>query len=93
MNEKRRIKMSKSLSYHLRHGLHKLPFRVENDGYVNIDDILTLDDFIGVTKEDILLEVEINDKQRFGLDLTGVKIRANQGHSTESGKLIDESKL
>ncbi len=93
MDNKRRIQMSKSLSYHLRHGLHELPFKVENDGFVSINDLLTLKDFKDVTKEDILLEVEINDKKRFSLDSTGTKIRANQGHSLDTGKIIDSTKI
>lgn len=93
MDNNRRTKISKSLSYHLRHGLHNLPFPIESDGFVKISDLLTLKEFKGVTVEEIKLEVELNEKKRFSLDLLGEKIRANQGHSTESGKLIDSTKL
>ncbi len=93
MDNNRRTKISKSLSYHLRHGLHNLPFPIESDGFVKISDLLTLKEFSGVTKEEIKLEVELNEKKRFALDSSGEKIRANQGHSTEAGKLIDSTKL
>ena len=93
MDSKTKVIVSKKLSYHLRHGLAKLPFKPDSAGFVKIDDLLKLNDFKGVTKEDILNEVETNDKKRFGLDESGEKIRANQGHSLESGSLIDVNKL
>lgn len=91
MDKNHRIKISKKMSYYLRHGLDKLT--PDSAGYVEINQLLSLDDFVGVKKEEILKEVEINEKKRFGLDSTGEKIRANQGHSLVSGALVDESKL
>jgi len=91
MDTNRRIKISKKMSYYLRHGLDKLT--PDSAGYVEINELLSLDDFVGVKKEEILKEVEVNEKKRFGLDSTGEKIRANQGHSLVSGALVDESKL
>ena len=93
MDKAKRISISKKLSYFLRHGLNTLPFKVDESGFVKITDLLNLPDFEHVTIADILFEVENNEKKRFSLDETGEKIRANQGHSLESGKLIDENLL
>jgi 2'-phosphotransferase len=87
------IIISKKLAYHLRHGLDKLPFMVDKSGFVRIKDLLTLPDFVEVSFEEILLVVKENDKKRFSLDESREKIRANQGHSLESGNLLDENQL
>lgn len=93
MDEKKRVRISKKMAYYLRHNLSKVSEDVDSGGFVNISELLLLEDFKNVTLEDILKEVELNEKKRFSLDTTGKKIRANQGHSIESGKLIDKEKL
>lgn len=95
MQSKRQTSLSKKLSYFLRHHLDMIPGPVDSAGYVPINSLLQMPDFVSInaTQEEILQAVEISDKKRFGLDPTGTKIRANQGHSQESGKLIDQNQL
>lgn len=93
----RQIQVSKKLSYFLRHHLDMIPESESIDpaGYVPISSLLKMKDFISakITQEEILEAVEKSDKKRFGLDSTGTKIRANQGHSLKSGTLIDQNLL
>jgi RNA:NAD 2'-phosphotransferase (TPT1/KptA family) len=95
MESKRQVQISKKLSYFLRHHLDAVPGPVDPAGYVEISSLLQMPDFISikVTQEEILQVVETSDKKRFGLDSSKRKIRANQGHSIESGKLIDTTQL
>lgn len=95
MQSKRQTVISKKLSYFLRHNLDAIAGPVDLAGYVSIDSLLQMPDFVStsITKEEILQVVEKSDKNRFGLDSTRTKIRANQGHSLKSGALIDETQL
>jgi 2'-phosphotransferase len=95
MQSKRDTFVSKKLSWYLRHHLDKIPVQVNPAGFVPIDALLSIEDFISenITLQEIIRAVEISDKQRFGLDSTRRLIRANQGHSTSFGKLIDQNQL
>ncbi len=95
MQSKRDTFVSKKLSYFLRHHLDQIPGQVSPAGFVSIDALLSMEDFksANITHEEIIRAVEMSDKQRFGLDSTGKLIRANQGHSISSGKLIDQTQL
>ncbi|XP_067938001.1 tRNA 2'-phosphotransferase 1-like [Watersipora subatra] len=77
------VKLSKLLSYTLRHGAEKEGLTISDCGFVSIADILSHSKFRGFTFEDITKVVEENDKQRFSiLEKDGSSyIRANQGHS------------
>jgi putative RNA 2'-phosphotransferase len=83
MDPKRSTQLSKKLSYFLRHHLDQIPGPVDPAGYVLISSLLSIPDFVSIkaTQDEILQVVATSDKQRFGLDSTGTKIRANQGHS------------
>lgn len=93
--DKHNVEISKTLSWLLRHNLHKTTLKVEEDGYVKLDDVLKLPKFKNVTVEQVTHIVNENDKQRFSLieRYHELYIRANQGHSTETGKLIKQSEL
>jgi 2'-phosphotransferase len=95
MQSKRETFVSKKLSWYLRHHLDQIPAPVSPAGFVPIDALVSMDDFVSenITREEIIRAVEISDKQRFGLDSTGKLIRANQGHSISSGQLIDQEQL
>jgi RNA:NAD 2'-phosphotransferase (TPT1/KptA family) len=95
MQSKRDTFVSKKLSYFLRHHLDVIPVPANPAGFVPIDALLSMGDFTSanITKEEIIRAVEISDKQRFALDSTHRLIRANQGHSIESGKMIDQNQL
>ncbi|GFR86252.1 tRNA 2'-phosphotransferase 1 [Elysia marginata] len=82
------IKVSKTLSYLLRHNAEKEGFTLLPGGYLYVDDILSNRKFhTVVTKEDIQAIVETSDKKRFTLvqdeENQRWKICANQGHSIQ----------
>jgi 2'-phosphotransferase len=77
-------KLSKFLSYILRHKAVEEGFKITIDGYIKVQDILKHKQCLGYTENDIVKVVKGNDKQRFSLqkDPDGnLWIRANQGHS------------
>jgi len=81
------VRISKALSYILRHGAAKEGFTLLPGGFLNVSDILKNPQFKYVTEEYIKEIVASNDKQRFALrndPVTGLlQIRANQGHSIQ----------
>jgi putative RNA 2'-phosphotransferase len=85
MNDKRRIHLSKFLSKHLRHTPESLGLTLEPGGWVLIEDVMAGANRSGVpfTREELDEVVQTSDKQRFAIDETGTRIRANQGHSAE----------
>ena len=74
------IKLSKLLSYVLRHGAKKMNINMDSSGCVLISELLLLPKFKTYTLKDIERVVKQNDKQRFAI-VDHSKIRANQGHS------------
>ena len=85
MDEQRLVKISKYLSKHLRHRPDRLGITLAPGGWVGIDELLTACRLTGfaLTRGELAEVVERNDKRRFGLDPSGTRIRANQGHSVE----------
>ena len=85
MIEKRQKSVSKFLSLHLRHAPHELGLSLEPGGWVAIDALLEVARLKGfpITREELDRVVAGSDKQRFAIDESGLKIRANQGHSVE----------
>ncbi len=82
---KRLVIVSKFLSKYLRHEPDGLGLTLEPGGWVSVENLLegaAKHDF-PITKAELLQVVAESDKQRFALDETGARIRANQGHSTE----------
>lgn len=86
------VKLSKALSWVLRHAASSLGLHLASDGYVALDDVLSLDhsrfkcvhnNTPKYTVEDVERVVRENDKQRFRLEYKDdvLCIRANQGHS------------
>jgi 2'-phosphotransferase len=78
------IKLSKTLSFILRHGADKVGVTMDNEGFVKVDDLLALPQMKNYTVHDIQRTVTSNNKQRFMLkedSNKGLLIRANQGHS------------
>jgi putative RNA 2'-phosphotransferase len=83
MNPKKVTKISKYLSYHLRHKPEEIGLTLETGGWVAVDQLLKAaekHDF-PISREELNYVVENSDKKRFSFDETGSKIRANQGHS------------
>jgi putative RNA 2'-phosphotransferase len=85
VDDKRRIRISKFMSLMLRHEPEKANLTLEPGGWVLIDDLLTGCASAGMRFSRTELEAVVKDcaKQRFAIDESGTKIRANQGHSTE----------
>lgn len=85
MDDRRRIKVSKYLSKHLRHQPERLGVTLRPGGWVGVDELLGACDAAGfaLTRGELDVVVATNDKQRFAFDETGTLIRANQGHSVE----------
>ncbi|KXJ29944.1 tRNA 2'-phosphotransferase 1 [Exaiptasia diaphana] len=81
------VKLSKALSYILRHGAEKEGLVLHEGGFVFVDEILQKKQFSKYTEENIRNIVDTNDKKRFALktdDATGkLMVRANQGHTLE----------
>lgn len=85
MSNLRRTHLSKFISKILRHSPEEIGLALEPGGWVAIDDLLAASARAGVafTREELDEVVRTSDKQRFAIDDTGTKIRANQGHSAE----------
>lgn len=85
MEARERVRISKFLSYHLRHDPAGLGLQLEPGGWVPVEALLAASARRGVAISRAQLEevVATSDKRRFALDAEGAKIRANQGHSVE----------
>ncbi len=79
------IRLSKFLSYVLRHRPGEWGVVLDRAGWADVDEVL--DAFAkradAVVLDDLRRVVLGNDKQRFELDASETKIRARQGHSLE----------
>lgn len=76
-------RLSRRLSYILRHAPHSVGLELDDGGWVGVDELLEALRRHGRALSRAQLEdvVRASDKQRFGFDATGEQIRANQGHS------------
>ncbi len=83
MTEPQLTRISKTLSYHLRHRPDALGLTLGPGGWVAVDDLLAALARQGkpVTRAELDEVVAWNPKQRFAFDETGARIRASQGHS------------
>src|SRR5262245_66417815 len=85
MNAQELKRISKSLSYVLRHRPDSIGIELESDGWVAVDRLLLAFEQSGQIIPLDLLKVVVadNDKQRFEFSADGLRIRARQGHSVE----------
>lgn len=83
MNQQHKKKISKFLSYVLRHHPEIIGLDLDENGWANVDELITksTNDSQGFTFEELNEIVETNDKKRFIFNDDKTKIRANQGHS------------
>ncbi|GGA11809.1 RNA 2'-phosphotransferase [Okeania sp. KiyG1] len=83
MNNYRVEKISKYLSWVLRHSPDKIGIKLDANGWVAIEELLKASQNYNfpITQIELNEVVEKNDKKRFSLDSTKTLIRANQGHS------------
>lgn len=79
------VKLSKMLSYALRHNPAEFGLTLDEDGWVHIPDLLDtlhgLPEFRDATLLDLKMIETTSDKKRFDLDEANDKIRAYYGHS------------
>jgi putative RNA 2'-phosphotransferase len=77
------VRVSKRLSYVLRHHPDTVGIELDAAGWVDVDALLAALAAHGLRLSRAELEhvVATNDKRRFAFDPTGTRIRASQGHS------------
>lgn len=79
------VKLSKFLSYVLRHHPDSIGLSLNDEGWASITELLEKANVHGknVSHADLMRVVAENDKQRFRLSDDGLMIRASQGHSIQ----------
>src|SRR5690348_15275242 len=85
MSENETIRTSKFLSLILRHEPERVGLKLDQAGWVGIDELLAAVNRHGValTLEQLKHVVATNDKKRFAFSDDGKRIRASHGHSVE----------
>lgn len=81
------VRASKRLSFYLRHCSEPLYIDL-NGGWASVDTMLQL---LRLTREQLDEIVTTDAKGRYSYDVTGMRIRANQGHSIDGVELNMES--
>lgn len=85
--EDRDVRLSKSMSYALRHGAKQMGLQMGTDGFIFVEELLAHPQFRSYSLEDVERVVATNDKQRFKLrphpEDGCLQIRASQGHSVQ----------
>lgn len=83
MDKNREKKISKSLSFWLRHKPEDIGIVINKGGWTNIEELLENAEKKGFkfTFEELKQVVENNDKKRFSINEDETLIKANQGHS------------
>ncbi|XP_037636541.1 tRNA 2'-phosphotransferase 1 [Sebastes umbrosus] len=85
--EDRDVRLSKSMSYALRHGANQMGLQMGTDGFMFVEELLAHPQFRSYSLEDVERVVATNDKQRFKLrphpEDGRLQIRASQGHSVQ----------
>lgn len=78
-----RVRTSRFLALVLRHDPARVGLRLDPHGWVGVEELLAASAAAGfpITAAELRDLVEANPKQRFALDPSGRRIRANQGHS------------
>ena len=92
--EARNFRISKFLSYVLRHRPDGIGLVLNMEGWVEVDDLIAKASANGnaFTREELAQVVATNDKKRFTLSPDGQRIRAAQGHSVEVVLGLGEAK-
>lgn len=86
---------SKFLSYVLRHEPQSIGLALDREGWADIATLIAGAKQSGRELDETLIRavVESNDKKRFAISEDGLRIRAVQGHSTESVAITYAEKL
>ncbi len=72
------MRVSKRLSYVLRHRPDSVGLTLDEAGWVDVEALLAA---LRISRAELDHVVATNDKRRFAFDRTGTRIRASQGHS------------
>lgn len=86
MNNKKEAKLSKFLSFILRHQPEEIKLQLDTNGWSNINELIEKSkehQNLIFSKEELFFVVKNNAKQRFMLSDDKTKIKANQGHSIQ----------
>ena len=83
LSKSKEEKISKFLSYVLRHKPDSIGLSLDKSGWANVDDLIAKSKDFELSKEIIEQVVKSCAKQRYKLSDDGTMIRANQGHSVE----------
>jgi putative RNA 2'-phosphotransferase len=83
---KQHAETSKFLSYVLRHEPQAIDLALDREGWADIRALIAGARQLGRELDEVLIRavVESSDKKRFSISEDGLRIRAVQGHSTES---------
>jgi 2'-phosphotransferase len=89
------MKISKTMSYVLRHGAKELGIAMDDEARILVSDLLALPNMSKVSIDELMQVVDNNDKKRFEVQTVNgnLMIRAVQGHSKTFNDIIDEEKL
>lgn len=93
MDKNREKRISKSLSFWLRHNPEDIGITIGNDGWTDIDELIekAADKGVEFTFDELKEVVSNNDKKRFLINEDETLIRANQGHSIEVKMKFNEA--
>ncbi len=83
MDKRRHKRISKFLSYVLRHQPDSIDIKLDRGGWAGVSELLAEAGRSGfkITRDEFNKVVKENDKQRFSFSEDGLRIRANYGHS------------
>ena len=83
MDKRRQTKVSKFLSYVLRHHPDSIGIELDSGGWGDVSELLQRAESSGfkITPDEIRTVVRQSNKQRFSFSDDGLRIRANYGHS------------
>ena len=72
VSQKDAVRISKAMSYVLRHGAEKMGIEMTSDGFIELIDMVSHEDFkkFHLTLETVVHIVETNEKKRFELKQT-----------------------
>ena len=87
-------KASRKLVQILRHQIIDFNLKIDDKGFVNLDDIfnLNLKELININLDDVKYIVQVNEKKRLEIKFENdiIYIRAVQGHNEKTGSLIQD---
>lgn len=85
MDKNREKRISKAISYWLRHNPEQIGITILKDGWTDIDEMIekAAENGLEFTFEELKEVVANSDKKRFSINDDETLIRANQGHSIE----------